>query len=356
MALCYNGFAFNITFDMSSLNLTLPNDIVVGVAYNTRTYGASPIGTSGPYDSLIVGALGSATVGTDDNTNNVFFTLTAIPLTAAWYTDGGTGGVGIFREDTNWTPNGTVNIQITAAPMPSDVYVNPAWAPVPPGQDPDGAGPAIQMGYDAFTTIQAGVDAVASGGTVHVAAATYAENVNVNKHVTIIGAGSGTGGTVISGAAGGAGGVVQLSASGASASQPIQLRALRIQPTGMAGISVGQFAQATGTNVSYVELYDVQVVGTNTNPCTEQERGLYVDLTSSLTNLKVTNSAFDNLALRLVLPEESQRRYQHCAVCRRAEHHVQSQQSQGHLCREARRCDRSRMSQRTRTVTTPRSQ
>ena len=58
---------------------------------------------------------------------------------------------------------------------------------------------------------------------------------------------------------------------------------------------MGQFTAATGTNVSFVELYDVQVIGTNTNPCTEQERGLYVDNTSSLTHLKMINSAFDNL-------------------------------------------------------------
>lgn len=146
-----------------------------------------------------------------------------------------------------------------------------------------------------FATIQKGVDEVVSGGTVHVAAGTYTENINVNKRVTIIGAGSGTDGTVVTGGGGGAGGVVQLSASGLSAAQPILLQALRIQPTGKAGISVGLFTQATGTNVSYVELNDVKVVGTNTNPCTEQERGLYVDLTSSLTYLKITNSAFDNL-------------------------------------------------------------
>jgi hypothetical protein len=173
-------------------------------------------------------------------------------------------------------------------PLPlctTDCYVN------------DAAGSDANTGTSAlpFKTIQKGVDIVAANGTVHVAAGTYPENVNVNKRVTLIGAGSGATGSVIS-ATGGSGGVVQLSASGASASQPIQLRSLRIQPTGKAGISVGQMSGATGTNVSFVELYDVQVIGTNTNPCTEQERGLFVDSTSSLTNLKVINSAFNNLA------------------------------------------------------------
>ncbi len=111
---CYNGFAFNITFDLGSLNVTLPNDVIIGVAYNTETWGAAPVGVSGPYDSLNVGAPNgqTASVGSDDNADNVFWNT----LTAANYTDHGAAGVGIFRQDTNWTPNGTVAFQITAVP------------------------------------------------------------------------------------------------------------------------------------------------------------------------------------------------------------------------------------------------
>ena len=108
---CYHGYAFNLTFDMSSLNITLPDDIIVSVAYNTQTWGTAPLGVVGPYTSLNVGVLGTATVGTDDNVDNVFWNTS----TAGNYADLGAAGVGIFREDTNWTPNGTVNIQITAA-------------------------------------------------------------------------------------------------------------------------------------------------------------------------------------------------------------------------------------------------
>ena len=39
--------------------------------------------------------------------------------------------------------------------------------------------------YDAFATIQEGIDGVPVGGTVHVAAGTYTENVDVNKSLTI---------------------------------------------------------------------------------------------------------------------------------------------------------------------------
>lgn len=114
---CYNGLAFNITFDLGSSNVTLPNDVIVGVAYNTQTYGSAPIGVVGPYNSLNVGVEGSATAGTDDNADRVFWNTS----TAGWYTDGGAAGVGIFREDTNWGmpatsfAQGTIPIQITAS-------------------------------------------------------------------------------------------------------------------------------------------------------------------------------------------------------------------------------------------------
>jgi hypothetical protein len=110
---CYNGLAFNATFDLSSLNQTLPNDVIVGVAYNTADYGQTPIGVAGPYNSLNVGVPTgqTASVGTDDNADNVFWNTSYAPF----YADGGTSGVGIFRQDTGWNPNGTAAIQITAS-------------------------------------------------------------------------------------------------------------------------------------------------------------------------------------------------------------------------------------------------
>jgi len=107
---CYNGIAFNAVFDLSSPNVTLPNDVIVGVAYNTQSWGYAPLGVDGPYNSLNVGLEGAATVGTDNNTDNVFWNTS----TAASYTDGGPAG--FFREDTNWTPYGTVPLKITATP------------------------------------------------------------------------------------------------------------------------------------------------------------------------------------------------------------------------------------------------
>lgn len=112
---CYNGYAFNMSFNMSGLNATLPNDIIIGIQYATQTYGFPPVGTGGPYDSLNVAVQGApASVGSDANVDRVFWDT----LTAGWYTDGGAGGVGIFREDTGWTAlYGTVPFKVTATPV-----------------------------------------------------------------------------------------------------------------------------------------------------------------------------------------------------------------------------------------------
>ncbi|MFT3746150.1 MAG: cohesin domain-containing protein [Pyrinomonadaceae bacterium] len=120
---CFSGYAFNMTFDLSSsLFAVLPNDVIVGIEYNTQTYGPAPIGVDGPYNSLNVAAIsGPATIGTDDSLDRIFFSST----TPSWYTDGGTGGVGIFREDTNWAPNnGTIPIQVTAGTQPAAQIIN----------------------------------------------------------------------------------------------------------------------------------------------------------------------------------------------------------------------------------------
>jgi len=99
----FNGIAFNATFDFSSLNITLPDTLIYGLAYNTQTWGAAPLGVDGPYNSLNFALNkaggGGVTVGANNDLDDVFWNT----CTAGWYTDGGAGGVCTFRRDTVWT-------------------------------------------------------------------------------------------------------------------------------------------------------------------------------------------------------------------------------------------------------------
>jgi hypothetical protein len=151
-------------------------------------------------------------------------------------------------------------------------------------------------------SIQSAINYAVAGHTIQVSPGTFTENINLNLKVNILGSGSGSDpatNTLLTQTAAGSGdskvGVVQLNASG-TIGDPVLIKDIRILPQGIAGISVGKFVQSTGTNISYVSLDNVHVYGTNQpSACSEQERGLYVDLTSSLSNLSIANSAFNSL-------------------------------------------------------------
>ena len=107
---CYNGLAFNVTFDLSAIG-PVPDEIIYGIAYNTNTWEAHPIGLPGPYESLNVGLnTATPTVGTDVEPDAVFWST----MTPGNYADGGLGGVGTFRRDTGWAPY-TPAVSLTAS-------------------------------------------------------------------------------------------------------------------------------------------------------------------------------------------------------------------------------------------------
>ncbi len=78
------------------------------------------------------------------------------------------------------------------ADAPRDIYVDDDWALLATGVDPDGTGPATQMGIDAFSSISPAVTAVESGGTIHIAEGSFSEQVEIVQDLTLIGRGSGT--------------------------------------------------------------------------------------------------------------------------------------------------------------------
>ena len=109
---CFNGLATNITFNLTSLNLSLPKSLVFGIAYNTSDYGYAPYGDSTachsttegcPYDSLNIALSQDPTNvsrGTDPNPGTVF----QYSSSAGEYCDNGAGGTSIFRLDSPGHP------------------------------------------------------------------------------------------------------------------------------------------------------------------------------------------------------------------------------------------------------------
>lgn len=104
---CLNGKAFKIKFKLDGV--TLPDNVIIGVAYNTSHHGKSPIGTTAcnatpqgcAYDSLNVGTSPAPSVGTALPTEDDAY------LDSSWggaYCDSGSSGTGSFRLDAGcWT-------------------------------------------------------------------------------------------------------------------------------------------------------------------------------------------------------------------------------------------------------------
>lgn len=101
---CFNGLAANITFDFSSQNIVLTNNVVYGISYNTSHYGPQPIGESAacytssggcPYDSLNIALSPAVVTGFKPFPD----TLYQNSVYGSEYCDGGLAGTGTFRLD-----------------------------------------------------------------------------------------------------------------------------------------------------------------------------------------------------------------------------------------------------------------
>jgi hypothetical protein len=104
---CFPGLATNISFNLTSLHLTLPSTFVFGIAYNTSDYGAAPYGDATAchstsegcgYDSLNVG-LSYDPDNLNVGSNPYSGSLWVDTLYAPYYCDNGTAGTGTFRFD-----------------------------------------------------------------------------------------------------------------------------------------------------------------------------------------------------------------------------------------------------------------
>lgn len=107
---CFSGFAFPLSWDLSSLGVYAPDEVAVTIAFNTNTHGASPLGASGPYESLNVVAFNATPTAGSENQDEVLQDST---WTGA-YTDGGAGGLDTLRLDNGWTGNGGMLMELAA--------------------------------------------------------------------------------------------------------------------------------------------------------------------------------------------------------------------------------------------------
>lgn len=115
-AVCYNGLAQEVSFDFTGMNVNLPDTFIYGLAYNTQSWGANPIGAPGPYNSLNFGLEGVDLVGSSVDPDTAYWNTKHAP----YYTDGGAAGSGIFRADTLWTGY-QGEVRFNAVPEPASL-------------------------------------------------------------------------------------------------------------------------------------------------------------------------------------------------------------------------------------------
>lgn len=128
------GTAFNVGFNFASENITLPNTVLVSVAYNTQNDGFNPIGVAGPYNALNYGTFDYGPfVGTDVSPGSVMRVFSA-----------DTNNI-VFETAPGWNDR-TPMMEITATPQPPyEVWISsygydPSASPGRRQDDPDGDG------------------------------------------------------------------------------------------------------------------------------------------------------------------------------------------------------------------------
>lgn len=174
--------------DVLVKNSTFENFDYGGVksTWNNYTTGADLTLTLQDNTFVNIGNGGEHTIANLDGAVSVTITGN---LVIDSYTGGATTEQAALLEVDTIDPEPTIFVQNNIWAAPSVVYVDDGWASVPIGDDPDGTGPAIAMGYDAFATIQEGIAAVGAGGTVNVYDGVYnpPATITLDKAVSIIG-------------------------------------------------------------------------------------------------------------------------------------------------------------------------
>jgi len=163
---------------------------VIVVDNQVPTVAVTPItralDVNGDY-TLNASDIAAVTAGSSDNCG---IAVTNLSKTVFNFCDVGANNVTVTLTDIHSnSANAIVLVTITAPPTPTVVYVDddyPATCAAVNFPSNGLAGP-YYVGFNAFQTIQEGIDAVAAGGIVNVAAGLYVEDLNVDKAVSLIG-------------------------------------------------------------------------------------------------------------------------------------------------------------------------
>ena len=104
LAKCFNGFFTEVLFNFG--HVTLPNNVIYGITYNTNTSGFHPTGTPGPVDSLNVAMSqqpSAPSVGSNTYPGTAYVDIHGGGYQGN-YCDGGAAGISVFRidEPSNW--------------------------------------------------------------------------------------------------------------------------------------------------------------------------------------------------------------------------------------------------------------
>ncbi|KPL00846.1 MAG: hypothetical protein AMJ91_02890, partial [candidate division Zixibacteria bacterium SM23_73_3] len=181
---------------------TTDNTITGNIISDHTAVGARGIYIPDQYGNPNSGFLNSSING-NSITNNSTYGLENADATQIVDASGNWWGAycGPYHPTTN--PNGEgdeVSDNVDYEPWCDSTFTKCDFTPTPPtivwvddDYTPLGINDGHYWCYDAFDKIQNGVEAVAIGGTVNVAAGTYEEQVEINKSLTLLGAGSKSG-------------------------------------------------------------------------------------------------------------------------------------------------------------------
>ena len=203
---------------------------------------------------------------------------------------------------------GTVDYGLMASE--AVVYVDDDWAaaahsygdPLPFTSNAAGSTTAYWQ-INAFATIPDGVMHVDADGTVYVAKGGYADAVNLDKPLELIGDGKDAGGTVVSN-------MIAISAGGSSSSAPSLVRTLRVTNPSGHGVSVSSASHLVFDRVAFAGNGDSGLdFGSAIDDVTISDSlfdgnasaGIRTGTTSRVSNVTISGSTFSNNAAGIIL-------------------------------------------------------